>query len=319
MKHRRFFILAAVSLLVFGVSLYLRENTAPKNPPAESLVPQNSHSPSLPLEELTSVRKEHFASRVEFPAASPLERESAKPQVLTAVQEWRKLTDRIRAIEPGPEKGALIEQYMDMGISGIPSTSIAILDALSEETDPILLDHHILLLQRTIDADGIQHLVELIDEARENPARQELFLKVMENLLSPGAMSALQEIVWSKKFTFKEPLLFYALRALARSGGEEDVRAIFNRINTEVPGNRQNFSFMVTAAVETSNPDALPFLLGVASGMNGKQSEDARLIAIYTLRNYRDNPTVNRLLHDLANSPKQAVASAASEALVAVK
>lgn len=318
MKQRALLILTTVGLLVLGASLYFGRILPAKAPPAGSLVPQNGHSPYFPRgEEPTSTRKEHFTSRAELLAASLGEQAPAKSQVPTSVQEWRELTDRIRAIGPGPEKDRLIEQYMRLPEKA--PVSVEILDTLSKETDPILLDHHVLLLQRTIDADGIQRLVELIDEAQDNPTRQELFLKVMENLLSPTAMSALREIARSKEFTFKEPLLFYALRALARSGGEGDVRALFDRINTEAPGDRRKLSFMVTAAVETSNPDALPFLLGVASGMNGKQSEDARLIAIYTLRNYRDNPTVNRLLHDLANSPKQAVASAASEALVAAK
>lgn len=242
-------------------------------------------------------------------------------QARTSVKEWQELTARIRAMKSvledrtwisPPEKGVLLDQYVEISDG---SLSVVILDALPDETDPVLRDHHIFLLKRIINADGVHHLVNLIDEAQENPPRQELLLKVLENVSSPLAMPTLREIARSQEFTFAEPLLFFALRSIARWGGEEDIRALFDRVNAEAPGDRQTLSIIVTAAVETRNPEALPFLLGVASGINGENSKDAQLIAIYTLRNYRDDPEAKRLLNDLVHSSDKDVASAASEAL----
>lgn len=335
MKPRLFFILTAVFLLVLVFILYFRGNIVHHDSHVESLAPQNGHNPSMaphpsisqnspsptPGEDLTLMRKERLAPQNKSLVSSPSVSKPPQSQMpKISLQEWRELTDRIRASN-GSEKASLIYEYLRIAYRSPQSDVInAILEALPNEPDPILLNQHVFLLRGIIDAEGTRRLVDLIDKAEGDPLQQNLYLRVMEQVTSPAAMPVLREIARSEQFTIQEePLLFFTLRQLAHSGTEDDVRAIFDRINAEAPTDENKFSIMVTAAVEMQNPEALPFLLDVASGNNGRNSKQARLTAVWTLRNYRDNPQTNRLLNDLVNSSDRAIADAATEALTAAK
>ncbi len=267
------------------------------------------------------MRKERLAPQNKSLVSSPSVSKPPQSQMpKISLQEWRELTDRIRASN-GSEKASLIYEYLRIAYRSPQSDVInAILEALPNEPDPILLNQHVFLLRGIIDAEGTRRLVDLIDKAEGDPLQQNLYLRVMEQVTSPAAMPVLREIARSEQFTIQEePLLFFTLRQLAHSGTEDDVRAIFDRINAEAPTDENKFSIMVTAAVEMQNPEALPFLLDVASGNNGRNSKQARLTAVWTLRNYRDNPQTNRLLNDLVNSSDRAIADAATEALTGAK
>lgn len=276
------------------------------------------------------------------------EQTNTATQIRTSMKEWRDLTDQIRAMKPGPEKDALIMQYLKISDG---SLSVVILDAIPEETDRVLFDHDILLLQRIINADGIHHLVYLINKTPKNSARHELFLKILRRISSPAAMPALREIVRNKQFTPENSPLVEATLALVYSGREDDVRAVFDRINLETKNRsllewiyskpekaekpegpsredpkdqeiRQKLSSVgITAQsiFDITNPDALPFLLSVASGNDSKNTKAAQEVAIYNLVHFRNDPKTDLLLNDLMRSRDKDIADAASEALKSIK
>ena len=238
-------------------------------------------------------------------------------QLLTPPQTSNQLASllrEIRALEPGPEKDAALAIYL--GILE-PALAGAVIEELLVEDDHVLRDHHIMLLQRLADYDTIRKLTKLIDQANGDPKHQELLLRVFENVVSAAATDGLAEIVRNPSFTFREPLLFYAMRSLARSDNPNAMRSVFERVDLTGTLSQSDLSIVITAAVETTHPAALPTILETASAPAGIVSEASRLIAVYTLRNYRDDPLVQSLLEQIRAGSDPRLAAAATEALTA--
>jgi len=198
-----------------------------------------------------------------------------------------------------------------------PALAGAVIEELLVEDDHVLRDHHIMLLQRLADYDTIRKLTKLIDQANGDPKHQELLLRVFENVVSAAATDGLAEIVRNPSFTFREPLLFYAMRSLARSDNPNAMRSVFERVDLTGTLSQSDLSIVITAAVETTHPAALPTILETASAPAGIVSEASRLIAVYTLRNYRDDPLVQSLLEQIRAGSDPRLAAAATEALTA--
>ena len=251
------------------------------------------------------------------------------------LKEWNEVAKQIRAMEGGQDKSNLLDTYRFAYFRGPnpkaanPVLIKAIIESVPDEVDGPFLAQNRAELTNIIDASGVEYLIKLISKNIDDPIKSKRLTQIYSEITSPDAMPVLQKIARDKKnFILKEDgtvraddkterkkitILFGALESLIRSGREEDIRAFYDRFDIS---SEREFPGMVTMAVETKNPKALPFLLDVASGIEKRDNKFARLTAIYTLKNYRDyDPKVKQLLNDLIKSPDNEISSAAKEAL----
>jgi hypothetical protein len=222
------------------------------------------------------------------------------------------LLQRIRSLPAGEEKDDGLATLLRVRDRRAVAT---LSEALAVESDRILRDHEVLLLQQIIDAEGVQHLVEMLDAAAGQHELQELYLSVFDNISSPAGLVALQGLVRSNDFPVTEPLLFMSLRSLARSGRVGDIQAVFDCIDRHEGLNRNELGILTTAAVDVANPDAVSVLTKILDTDGSVNNRSTQIVAIYALRNFRDDNDVADLLRSLSASGDRDVAAAASEAL----
>lgn len=310
MRRRSAAITASIAL--FLVALLVRIWFAVQNPKAGTHL--EARLPEPESESAGNVSSGSSSATVRAPSPVTLSPQlgAMPPEPPRSPEQLASLLREIRVLGPGPEKDTALALYLEIKE---PSLAGAVIDELLIETDRVLRDHHVMLLQRLADHDTIKQLTRLIDQAKADPERQELLLGVFENMISSTATDGLGEIVRNPSFTFREPLLFYAMRSLARSDNPNALRPLFERMdNVETP-TKNDLSIAITAAVEATHPAALPTLLEIASADEGLVSETSRLIALYTLRNYRDDPNVQTLLEKVRAGSDPKLAAAAAEAL----
>lgn len=174
---------------------------------------------------------------------------------------------------------------------------------------------------------GTQELATLAD-AYDNPANdntRQRIIEIFSTLQSADFMEAARQIVTHESLPISDQLVGAAALSLVRKGEQEDILAIFRRLNasgedTDPEGSlHSEADGLMYALSEAENPALEVFFAEAAAGTGAATTGRARMVAAAALRNYH-TVHVTEVLYEISrNEPNAQVRKQALLSLEAIQ
>ena len=174
---------------------------------------------------------------------------------------------------------------------------------------------------------GTQELATLGD-AYDNPGNdntRQRIIEIFSTLQSPDFMEAARQIVTNESLPISDQLVGAAALSLVRKGEQEDILAIFRRLNasgedTDPEGSlHSEADGLMHALSEAENPALEGIFAKAAAGTGAATTGRARMVAAATLRNYH-TVHVTEVLYEISrNEPNALVRKQAVLSLEAIQ